>query len=138
MIHIKKLDHIVLRAKSPVTMIQFYCQVLGCHVERETSAELGLTQLRAGDFLIDIVAVDSIIGQKGGDAPSRTGHNLDHFCVQIDPFDEEKIRAHLKECHVSADPVEIRYGASGEGPSIYIQDPEGNSIELKGTNSEST
>lgn len=132
MIHIKKLDHIVLRARNPVTMIQFYCQVLGCHVERETSAELGLTQLRAGDFLIDIVAVDSIIGQKGGEAPGRLGHNLDHFCVQIEPFDLEELEKHFKSHQVKADPLEIRYGADGEGPSVYIQDPEGNTIELKG------
>ena len=136
MIQIKKLDHIVLRAKNPVTMIQFYCQVLGCHVERETSAELGLTQLRAGDFLIDIVAVDSIIGEKGGEAPRRSGHNLDHFCVQIEPFDEGKIREHLKKYQVKANPLEIRYGANGQGPSIYIQDPQGNTIELKGISSE--
>lgn len=134
MIHIKKLDHIVLRAVNPVTMVNFYCQVLGCHVERESSAELGLTQLRAGDFLIDIVAVDSIIGKKDEEVPGRTtGHNLDHFCVQIEPFDEDKIREHLKKYQISAEPIEIRYGASGEGPSIYIQDPEGNKIELKGT-----
>ena len=59
MIKIKGLDHVVIRAKDSATMCDFYCDVLGCTVERESTAELGLTQLRAGNALTDIVSVAS-------------------------------------------------------------------------------
>jgi glyoxylase I family protein len=67
-----------------------------------------------------------------GAAPAREGRNLDHFCLRIEPFDEAAIRRHLQACGVDAGPTEGRYGAGGEGPSSYLQDPEHNTIELKG------
>lgn len=132
MIRIKTLDHVVIRARDAESMIGFYCGVLGCVVERRSSPEFGLIQLRAGDSLIDIVAVDSEIGRKGGAAPGKQGRNMDHFCVRVEPFKEEAIRAHLTQYGVVGSKLETRYGAEGNGPSIYIQDPEGNTVELKG------
>jgi catechol 2,3-dioxygenase-like lactoylglutathione lyase family enzyme len=132
MIRVKGLDHVVIRARDAEAMIGFYCDVLGCVVERRSSPEFGLVQLRAGDSLIDIVAVDSEIGRKGGAAPGKQGRNMDHFCVRVEPFKEEAIRAHLSQYGVVGSKLETRYGAEGNGPSIYIQDPEGNTVELKG------
>jgi len=132
MIRIKALDHIVLRTANPETMIRFYCDVLGCVVEREASPELGLTQLRAGSALIDIVSVDGELGRMGGAAPGSEGRNMDHFCLFLEEFNEPAIRAHLANCNVEAGSTEQRYGAEGYGPSIYLQDPEGNTVELKG------
>jgi len=132
MIRIKTLDHVVIRARDAEAMIGFYCDVLRCVVERRSSPEIGLVQLRAGDSLIDIVAVDSEIGRKGGAAPGKQGRNMDHFCVRVEPFKEEAIRAHLAQYGVVGSKLETRYGAEGNGPSIYIQDPEGNTVELKG------
>ena len=132
MIQIKGLDHVVIRARDAEAMIGFYCNVLGCVVERRSSTEFGLVQLRAGDSLIDIVAVDSEIGRMGGAAPGKEGRNMDHFCVRVEPFKEESIREHLAQYGVVGSKFETRYGAEGAGPSIYIQDPEGNTIELKG------
>lgn len=132
MIRIQKLDHIVLRTRDAGAMVAFYCDVLGCIVERETSPELGLIQLRAGDALIDVVAVDSELGRMGGAAPGKEGRNVDHFCVRVDAFDEQAIRRHLARFDVVGSKLETRYGADGNGPSIYIQDPEGNTVELKG------
>jgi hypothetical protein len=57
---------------------------------------------------------------------------MDHFCVRVDPFREEAIREHLARYGVVGSKLERRYGAEGNGPSIYIQDPEGNTVELKG------
>ncbi len=113
-------------------MIKFYCDALRCVVERRSSPEFGIVQLRAGDSLIDIVAVDSEIGRMGGAAPGKEGRNMDHFCVRLEPFKEEAIRAHLAQHGVVGSKLETRYGAEGNGPSIYIQDPEGNTVELKG------
>lgn len=130
-IPIHHLDHIVLRVRDLDAMIAFYGKVLGCHVERRQD-ELGLVQLRAGSNLIDLVPVDGKLGQAGGAAPGLEGRNLDHFCFRVEPFDEAAIRAHLAACGVEAGPTASRYGAEGEGPSIYLQDPEHNTIELKG------
>ena len=132
MIHIKGLDHIVIRARDAGAMVRFYCEVLGCVVERQTSPETGLVQLRAGASLIDIVRVDSELGRAGGAAPGKEGRNMDHFCVRLESFEEEGLREHLARHGVVAGRLENRYGAEGSGPSIYIQDPEGNTIELKG------
>ena len=131
MINIKELDHIVLRANEPKKMVDFYCQVLGCTLEK-TQAKFGLFQLRAGQSIIDIVAVDGEIGRQGGRGPGQEGYNLDHFCVRIDPFDEQMIRSHLAKHGVECEESATRYGAEGSGPSIYIQDPENNVVELKG------
>ena len=131
-IRIKGLDHIVLRVRNLDVMTRFYCDVLGCRVERELSPEVGLLQLRAGNALIDLVPVDSELGRAGGAPPGREGLNLDHFCVQLDTFDEAAIRNHLQQLDVACGETENRYGAEGFGPSIYLQDPEGNRVELKG------
>ena len=128
---IKGLDHIVLRVSDLDRALVFYCDALGCHEERRLD-ELGLIQLRAGQSLIDLVPVASPLGEKGGAAPGPEGRNMDHFCLQVRPFDETAIRAHLKAHGIVAGPTETRYGAEGSGPSIYIQDPDGNTVELKG------
>ena len=132
MIRIKGIDHVVIRAQDADAMVRFYCDVLGCVVERQSSPEFGLIQLRAGDALIDVVRVDSELGRMGGAAPGDEGRNMDHFCVSLESFDEAVIRAHLARYNVTGSKLETRYGAEGSGPSIYIQDPEGNTVELKG------
>jgi glyoxylase I family protein len=124
------LDHLVLRIRDRARMIGFYCDVLGCHIERE-QPELGLTQLRAGRSLIDFVELDGKLGRLGGAGPQREGRNLDHFCLGISPFDEAALRAHLTRHHVEIGETGQRYGAEGEGLSLYLQDPEGNTVELK-------
>ena len=131
MIHIRDIDHIVLRVVDLDAMLGFYCDVLGCTVERRQEA-IGLIQLRAGRSIVDLVPVDGELGRAGGAPPGREGRNLDHFCLRVDPFDEAAIRGHLAAHGVQAGPTEARYGAEGRGPSIYLQDPEGNVVELKG------
>ena len=131
MIRIREIDHIVLRVIELERMLRFYGTVLGCPVEKRQDA-IGLVQLRAGASMIDLVPVDGKLGAMGGAAPGTVGRNLDHFCLRVEPFDEAAIRAHLAAHGVAAGPVESRYGAGGEGPSIYLTDPEGNVVELKG------
>ena len=130
-IPVRGLDHLVLRVKDIDTMIAFYGDVLGCPVERRQE-EIGLYQLRAGAALIDLVPVDGKLGREGGAAPGIEGRNLDHLCLRVEPFDEAAIRRHLALHGVEAGPVESRDGAEGEGPSIYLLDPERNTVELKG------
>jgi len=125
------IDHLVLRTSRVDQMIEFYCKVLGCTLEREVE-EFGLFQLRAGGSLIDLVDVGGKLGREGGSAPGKEGRNLDHFCLRIEPFDEEQIRKLLRDNGVFASETQIRYGAQGNGPSIYARDPDNNTVELKG------
>ena len=125
------LDHLVLRVVDLDAMLAFYVGVLGCSIERRQDP-IGLVQLRAGRSLIDLVTVTGKLGRAGGAAPGAEGRNLDHFCLRVEPFDGAAIRAHLAAHGVQAGPTESRYGAEGEGPSVYFSDPEGNVIEFKG------
>jgi catechol 2,3-dioxygenase-like lactoylglutathione lyase family enzyme len=130
-IRIREIDHIVLRVVDLDRALAFYGDVLGCAVERRQD-EIGLVQLRAGRSLIDLVPIDGVLGRAGGVAAGAEGRNVDHFCVRVEPFDEGAIRAHLRAHAVEAGEVARRFGAEGEGPSLYIQDPDGNVVELKG------
>lgn len=131
MIHIVEIDHVVLRAIDMGTMQRFYCDVLGCREERRQD-EIGLVQLRAGASLIDLVAVDGKLGHQGGAAPDVEGHNMDHLCLRVEDYDEAAILSHLRQHGVRIGEAGLRYGARGNGPSIYLYDPQGNLIELKG------
>lgn len=131
MIKPKAIDHLVLRTNRYQELIDFYCNILGCVIERQTTKELGLTQLRAGNSLIDIIDVNRELGQQGGPAPRAMGHNVDHFCLQIEPFDEQELKHYLKNHGVDVSDFQERYGAQGMGRSIYIKDLAGNTVELR-------
>ncbi len=116
------IDHVVLRVADLERAIAFYEGVLGAKVERRAE-KIGLVQLRAGRSLIDLI-----------EAPEkeREGANMDHFALRIEPIDEAPIRAHLEAHGIEAGELKTRYGAEGDGPSLYIEDPDGNRVELKG------
>lgn len=126
------LDHIVLRVADGERALAFYCGVLGCVEERRVES-LGLIQLRAGAQLIDLVDVEGPLGRAGGGPAGESGRNVDHFAVQVDPFDADAIRAHLQSHGIEPGGLAERYGALGMGPSLYIRDPDGNVVELKGS-----
>lgn len=129
---LQRLDHVVLRARDSTRLIGFYRDVLGCTLERDVP-ELGLTQLRAGAALIDIVSADGPLGRARGAPPQPdAGHNVDHVCLRVAPFEPERIAQHLQRHGASASAVRRVYGAEGLGPSVYVRDPEGNTVELKG------
>ena len=123
------IDHLVLRVRDLDRMLHFYVDALGCSVERRNDA-LGLVQLRAGRSLIDLVPVDGVLGRAGGAAPAAEGRNLDHFCLRVEPLGAALRR--LAVNGVETGPTQTRYGADGQGPSVYVCDPEGNTVELKG------
>jgi glyoxylase I family protein len=131
MLTIKQIDHLVLRVTDLRAMMHFYVDILGCPIEK-VQEELGLYQLRAGSGLIDLVPVEGPLGRKGGAAAGKEGRNLDHLCLRVEPFDADTIIAHLTANGVETGPISSRYGAEGQGPSIYATDPEGNVVELKG------
>jgi len=130
-ITIREIDHIVLRVVDLARMLAFYGDVLGCREVRRQD-EIGLVQLRAGSSMVDLIPISGKLGAAGGAAPGKEGRNVDHFCFRVEPFDEAAIRAHLAAHGIEAGPAASRFGAEGEGPSIYLTDPEGNTVELKG------
>jgi catechol 2,3-dioxygenase-like lactoylglutathione lyase family enzyme len=130
-INVTRIDHVVIRCVAPEMMLAFYRDVLGCKLERGPG-ELGLLQLRAGDSLIDLIDISGKLGGSG-EAPAPSAPNMDHVCLHVQPWDEAAILGHLAANGVKAGETASRYGATGQGPSIYLEDPEGNSVELKGT-----
>jgi glyoxylase I family protein len=126
-IRISGLDHIVLRVGDLDRAIRFYEMVLNCHVERRLE-QPKLVQLRAGASLIDLVPASASPGAAGDAA----GRNMDHFAVRVDGFDAAALTSHLRQHGIEVAEVKERYGAEGYGPSLYISDPDGNTVELKG------
>lgn len=124
--HLKPLgiDHIVLATNQLNRLVEFYRGILNCPVER-TVASPRMVQLRAGSALIDILHSDG--------ATSDAARNLDHFCLRLEGYEPDHLLRYLQERGVAHSPVRLRYGAEGQGPAIYITDPDGNTIELKGS-----
>ena len=130
-VEIRCIDHVVLRVRDVGASKRFDCDALGCTVERESEA-LGLHQLRAGASLIDLVPIAGPLGKLGGAGPGAEGRNVDHVALSLAHFDEAALRAHLVAHGIEPGDVAERYGAEGMGPSLYIRDPDGNVVELKG------
>ena len=131
MIRLAAIDHVVFRVRDMVRMVAFYENVLGARIERRVD-DIGLVQLRAGSALVDLVDCAAPLGREGGPPPAGTGGNVDHVCFRAEHWDEPALLAHLAAHGCGDLEVARRYGAEGFGPSIYIFDPEGNRIELKG------
>jgi glyoxylase I family protein len=126
------IDHVVLRVADLERATRFYRDILCCPIDK-FQEDLGLLQLRAGDALIDLVTLDGKLGRAGGAGPGAEGHNLDHFCLRLKQWDEPALRDYLAAHGVDIVESGPRYGAQGTGPSIYIKDPDGNTVELKAT-----
>jgi glyoxylase I family protein len=119
--HVERIDHVVLRVRDLAAMVRFYEQALGFKEERRLE-KLQLVQMRAGASLLDLVA-----GERADGAT-----NMDHLCFRVEPFDRDAIVTRLAPYGISVGETVQRYGAEGNGPSVYFDDPEGNQIELKG------
>ncbi len=128
---LRQIDHVVLRVADLEASLHFYRDVLGCALDH-VQDKIGLWQVRAGSSLIDLIPLSGLLGARGGAAPGAEGRNLDHFALQVTPFDEAAIRAHLSAHGVAVIEAGDRYGAQGTGPSVYVRDPDGNVVELKG------
>lgn len=127
----KGLDHIVIRCTDLAAIKRFYCDVLGGKMAKEDT-DIGLYQVRIGDHIVDLMLVDEPSGRKGGPAPGADGHSMDHFAIQVTPYNDDAIREYLAAHGVDLGATIIRGGAEGEAPGIHIKDPEGNTVELKG------
>lgn len=130
------IDHVVLRARDAANLVNFYVEALGCALRWERP-ELGLFHLAAGRAMLDIVSIDGPLGQAGvaaaaaAAAAAAQGRNVDHVCFQVDAIKIDDLRTLFAKYGLEIDQPKSRFGAQGFGPSVYLQDPEGNGIELK-------
>jgi glyoxylase I family protein len=127
---IEGIDHVLLLVEHMPRALAFYQDVLGCEVARRMD-EHGMVQLRAGAALIDLVDVAT---PEGAWARSGTGggRNMDHLCLATTRWEPDVLRQRLATLGVEIVEEGMRYGARGTGFSIYVRDPSGNTIEIKG------
>ncbi|WP_286261657.1 VOC family protein [Thalassotalea atypica] len=123
------LDHIVLNTYDKFdAMLDFYCQTLGCQVEREVQ-EFNLTQLRAGNAIIDLF--NTKMAKPTIEQSNSPQNNLLHFCITIAQTINNQLIEQLQQHNIETSSINYNYGAQGFGDSIYITDPVGNVVELK-------
>lgn len=130
MLTVTGLDHIVLNVANVERSVAFYRDVLGLGVER-------LDEWRAGRVPFPSVRIDAatLIDLVGvADAPDRAERvtNLNHFCLVVADETLEPVVAQLagQGVAVHTGPAR-RWGALGNGASVYLRDPDGNEIELR-------
>ena len=128
---VRGIDHVVLRCTDLDTMLEFYCGTLGLALAKRNEA-LGMVHLRAQGAMIDLIALDGALGRAGGAAPGSGGRNMDHLCLRIDPFDLPRLSRYFEARGIAVKEARTRFGFEGDGLSFYVQDPEGNRVELKG------
>jgi catechol 2,3-dioxygenase-like lactoylglutathione lyase family enzyme len=125
-----EMDHIVLNVADIDASLAFYCDILGLKAERVDefrAGKVGFPSVRISpDTLIDLMRGGS---DHSGEKPER---NLNHYCLVSEPVDLTALSAELKTqgVKVVTEPVS-RWGAHGQATSIYINDPDGNEIEIR-------
>jgi glyoxylase I family protein len=124
------LDHVLLVVDDMERALAFYEGVLGCVLE-ERYPQWGMAQLRAGAALINLV---DVAAENGAWALPDVagGRNMDHLCIALGRHDEQALREHLARHGVEIVEESWHAGARGESLSIYVRDPAGNTLELKG------
>jgi catechol 2,3-dioxygenase-like lactoylglutathione lyase family enzyme len=127
------MDHIVLNVSDVERAVRFYAQVLGLPTERLEAYREGkvpFPSVRVGaDTVIDFFAVS---GQGSAESGPAKHPNLGHFCLALEKADWDSLRGRLEASGVAIHigPIK-RWGARGNGTSIYFRDPEGNEIEAR-------
>jgi catechol 2,3-dioxygenase-like lactoylglutathione lyase family enzyme len=123
---VKGFDHLVLSVQDVDRSLKFFQDILGLKAER-------LEEYRKGEAPFPSVRLSatSVIDLVRSKEP-RHGQNVDHFCLIVEPTDLEALASGLKGKGVEVvGTTGRRWGAQGWGVSLYIKDPDGNTIELK-------
>lgn len=120
-LRVKAFDHLVLTVEDVERSLAFYSDVLGLEPVR-------VAEWRAGTVPFPSVRVspDTIIDLVRG---PRGESNVDHFCLVVDPLDWQEV-IDSGALTVIEGPVP-RFGARGDATSVYVRDPDGNTLELR-------
>jgi catechol 2,3-dioxygenase-like lactoylglutathione lyase family enzyme len=116
------MDHIVLVVADVERAVAWYRDVLGLEVLRFAEWKDGrvpFPSLRVSEHTI----IDVLAGERG------PGANVDHFCLVVDEIDLAAVRDSGR-FDVIEGPA-TRWGARGDGTSLYVRDPDGNVVELR-------
>jgi catechol 2,3-dioxygenase-like lactoylglutathione lyase family enzyme len=119
------LDHVVLHVRDQEASQRFYCELLGATLDH-VNLKFSLVQLRFGQALIDLLPLDPAAPTPSPEA------GMDHLCLSIRCEDLRKVADALQAWGVTVEgEVVERRGAFGQGPSLYLRDPDGYRVELK-------
>jgi glyoxylase I family protein len=124
------LDHVVFLVDDMARAVDFYARVLGC-TPGYSYPKLGMEQVWCGAALIVLWDITHP-GAAAAVPPVAGGRNVDHVCIATSTFDHAAMRAHLAAQGVEIEREAFHGGARGMGHSVYIRDPWGNRLELKG------
>lgn len=126
------IDHIVLTVADVDRSLRFYVDELGLRPERVDEwrrREVFFPSVRIDDTtIIDLFATPPTEPDVEN-RPEPVGANLDHFCVVVEPTDLDAV-ARSGRFEVVDGPAR-RWGARGDGTSLYVRDPDGNVVELR-------
>ncbi|MEM8540999.1 MAG: VOC family protein, partial [Pseudomonadota bacterium] len=124
------IDHVVFLVDHMPKALKFYEEVLGARIGYSYPT-LGMEQVWCGAALI-VLWDTTHEGAKSAVPPVSGGRNVDHICIATTIFDHDEMRDHLKQHNVEIEREAMHGGARGMGHSVYIRDPFGNKLELKG------
>lgn len=112
-------DHVVINTPNAEPLLAFYCDELGLEAVR-------VEEWRRGEVLFPSVRVSpqTLIDLFPAE---RTGENMGHICLVIEPTDLDELAARFPD----ASKAEGLFGAQGFASSVYIHDPDGNTVELR-------
>ncbi|MFF7453619.1 VOC family protein [Kitasatospora sp. NPDC008115] len=120
-LRVKAFDHLVLNVGDVERSLEFYSGLLGLEPVR-------VDEWRAGKAPFPSVRItpETIIDLT---SRPRGESNVDHICLTVDPLDWQEV-IDSGAFTVLEGPV-TRYGARGDATSVYVQDPDGNTVELR-------
>jgi catechol 2,3-dioxygenase-like lactoylglutathione lyase family enzyme len=126
------MDHIVLKVRDMDRVLDFYLNVLGLKGERLEEFRQGRVPFPSvrinHDTIIDLFPVQA----SADDVPDARSSDLDHFCLVVDQTDMSQVVAYLQRHGVAIQQGPVtRWGAHGNGTSIYFSDPENRQIEIR-------
>ena len=120
------LDHVVLRCADIEASLAFYCDELGLTPDRVDEWRRGETFFPSAR--IDATTLIDLFPAPPGWDPTATHEpNMEHFCLVIAPADLDA----LAERFPGSKRADNLYGAQGLASSLYVQDPDGNTVELR-------
>jgi catechol 2,3-dioxygenase-like lactoylglutathione lyase family enzyme len=131
LVTIREMDHIVLRVRDVDKSLRFYTEILGLKPERVKQFKAGEVRFPSvrlnDDTIIDLFPAPDM-EPIGREAP----RNQDHFCMVIEPTDMHQLKSQFQALgiDIQAGPG-TRWGAHGDGTSLYIYDPDDNVVELR-------